>query len=82
MLVTMAWTVLAAQRAFAVSLWGSLWRYLVYLVPTMLSRHLLACSWALCRCAVHRLTAAPHPFARLPDLERNAPVAAPGPLIH
>ena len=36
MLVAMAWTVLAAQRAFAVSLWGSLWRYLVYLVPTML----------------------------------------------
>lgn len=36
MLVAMVWSVLAARRAFAVSLWGSTWRYLVYLIPSML----------------------------------------------
>ena len=36
MLVAMVWYVLAARRAFAVTLWGSLWRYVVYMVPTLL----------------------------------------------
>ena len=35
-LAAMAWCVLAARRAFAVSLWGSLWRYVVYMIPTLL----------------------------------------------
>ncbi|MFO1344656.1 MAG: hypothetical protein U1F05_16250, partial [Burkholderiales bacterium] len=35
MLAAMIWSVLAAQRAFAVSLWGAIWRYVVYLVPSM-----------------------------------------------
>lgn len=35
MLAAMIWSVLAARRAFAVSLWGAIWRYVVYLVPSM-----------------------------------------------
>ena len=33
MLVSTAWFVLAARRAFAVSLWGALWRYVLMFIP-------------------------------------------------
>jgi hypothetical protein len=33
MLVSTAWFVLAARRAFAVSLWGALWRYILMFIP-------------------------------------------------
>jgi len=35
-LAAMSWSVLAARRAFSVSLWGSVWRYALYLIPSML----------------------------------------------
>jgi Protein of unknown function (DUF3667) len=35
-LVSMAWAVVAAKRAFGVSLWGALWRYLAFSVPSIL----------------------------------------------
>jgi Protein of unknown function (DUF3667) len=34
-LLTIAWYVLAARRAFAVSAWGALWRYLVLMLPAI-----------------------------------------------
>jgi hypothetical protein len=36
MLVCVTWAVLAARRAFGVSLWSALWRYVVSMVPGMI----------------------------------------------
>jgi Protein of unknown function (DUF3667) len=35
-ILTMVWNVLAARRAFGVSLWGALWRYLSLMIPIMI----------------------------------------------
>jgi hypothetical protein len=34
-LVSMTWAVFAGRRAFGVTLWGSLWRYLIFAIPSI-----------------------------------------------
>ena len=78
MLVAMAWTVPAAQRAFAVShgeACGAIW---CTFVPTMFSRHPAGVLVGIVSVLFIDRLPHPHPFARPPDLKRNAPVVAPG----
>ncbi|MGL4230529.1 MAG: DUF3667 domain-containing protein [Casimicrobium sp.] len=46
-ILSMIWAILAARGAFGVSFWGALWRYVIYIVPTMLLSGLIGATMAL-----------------------------------